>query len=198
MARLSLSKAALARQKADLAQYRRYLPALDLKRQQLIAERNKAREAHARLRDAAEAMAAAVGAENPMLADREITLDGLVRVTGIRLGERNVVGVRVPALEGVDVETAPYGLLTRPHWVDGVAVKLSEALELAIAADVAERQVAVLDEAVRKVTQRVNLFDKVLIPRARENIRRITIHLGDVERAGVVRAKLAKKKREAA
>ena len=41
MARLSLNKAQLAREMTDLAMYRRFLPSLDLKRQQLIAERKK-------------------------------------------------------------------------------------------------------------------------------------------------------------
>ena len=52
-----------------------------------------------------------------------------------------------------------------------------------------------LDEAVRTITQRVNLFDKVLIPRAQANIKRIRIFLADGERAAVVRAKIAKAKR---
>jgi V/A-type H+-transporting ATPase subunit D len=51
--------------------------------------------------------------------------------------------------------------------------------------------------AVRRITQRVNLFEKVLIPQTRENIRRINVYLGDAERAAVVGAKIAKRKREA-
>jgi V/A-type H+-transporting ATPase subunit D len=197
MARLALNKATLARRKADLAGYRRYLPALDLKRRQLIAERNKGRAERARLRDDAAAMADAVGAEIPMLADREIALDGLVRITAVRVEEVNVVGVRLPVLVSVETETAPYGWLTRPHWTDRLAARLAEALRLEMGARIAERRLALLDEAVRRVTQRVNLFDKVLIPRAEADIRRIRIHLGDAERAGVVRAKLAKRKRAA-
>ncbi len=50
---------------------------------------------------------------------------------------------------------------------------------------------------MRTVTQRVNLFDKVLIPQTRENIKRIRIALSDAERAAVVRSKIAKKKRAA-
>jgi V/A-type H+-transporting ATPase subunit D len=198
MARIALNKAELARRKAHLAQYRRYLPALDLKRRQLIAERNAARVAFARLREAAAAKADTVGDEIPMLADGEIGLDGLVRVTGVRLSEQNVVGVRLPVLDAVETETAPYGWLVRPHWVDRAAERLAEALQLEIAARVAERRLALLEEGVRRITQRVNLFDKVLIPQTREAIRRIGIHLGDAERAAVVRAKFAKKKREAA
>jgi len=41
----------------------------------------------------------------------------------------------------------------------------------------------------------VNLFEKVLIPQARENISRIQIHLADAERAAVVRSKIMKANR---
>ena len=59
----------------------------------------------------------------------------------------------------------------------------------------AGERVARLNQQVRRITQRVNLFEKVLIPRARENIKRIHIGLGEQERSAVVRSKIAKKKR---
>jgi V/A-type H+-transporting ATPase subunit D len=55
--------------------------------------------------------------------------------------------------------------------------------------------VARMQGAVRRVTQRVNLFEKVLIPNAKRNIARIQIFLSDVERAAVVTSKIAKGKR---
>ena len=42
MARLQLNKSSLAREAAQLRSYERFLPSLDLKRQQLMAERAKA------------------------------------------------------------------------------------------------------------------------------------------------------------
>jgi vacuolar-type H+-ATPase subunit D/Vma8 len=48
-----------------------------------------------------------------------------------------------------------------------------------------------------KVIQRVNLFEKIKIPEAREAVRRIRIHLGDEMTAAVGRAKIAKRKLEA-
>ena len=44
--------------------------------------------------------------------------------------------------------------------------------------------------------QRVNLFEKVMIPNTQDNIRRIRIALGDQMTAGVARAKIAKAKLE--
>lgn len=198
MARLSLNKAQLAREITDLAMYRRFLPSLDLKRQQLMAERKKAEARLAEIEARIAARVTTIGAEIPMLADTDIDLAGLARLKSVKVGERNIVGQRLPVLESIDVEIVPYSYLMRPHWVDLVAERLREVLSLRIEAQIAERQLGLLDKAITKVTQRVNLFDKVLIPKARANIRRIQIALGDLERAAVVTSKIAKRKREAA
>ncbi len=197
MARLSLNKAQLARELNNLSMYRRFLPALDLKRQQLMAERKKAEARIAEIDAKIATQIEAVGAEIPMLADKNIDLEGVATLKSVKVGQRNIVGQRLPVLEAIEVEIAPYGYLVRPHWVDLVAERLKDVLQLRIEARITERQLRLLDKAIRKVTQRVNLFDKVLIPRTRANIRRIQIALGDRERAAVVTSKIAKRKREA-
>jgi len=194
MARIPLSKSQLTREKDNMASYRRYLPALDLKRQQLMAERNRERARLAELEARLAAMAGEVGAELPMLADRRVGLDGLVRLGAVKLGSQNVAGVRLPTVEEVEVLRAPYGRMVRPHWVDTAADRLAEAIRLRVEVRVLEHRVKLLDAAVVTITQRTNLFDKVLIPQAAENIRRIMVYLGDAERAAVVSAKIAKGK----
>ena len=197
MARLPLSKAQLAKENANLAMYRRYLPSLDLKRQQLTAERNKTRDRIAEIEAEITRRVERIGSEIPMLADKDIDLKGLVTLKSVKIGERNVVGQRLPSIEDIDVEVAHYGYMTRPQWVDLVAERLKDVPRLRIEQQVTRRQVALLDQAVTKVTQRVNLFDKVLIPRTKANIRRIDIALGDLDRSAVVNSKIAKRKKEA-
>jgi V/A-type H+-transporting ATPase subunit D len=72
--------------------------------------------------------------------------------------------------------------------------ELQAAAELELQRQVADQRVARLQDAVRKITQRVNLFEKVLIPRAEANIRKIVLFLSDQECAAVVRSKIAKSK----
>lgn len=195
MARVALNKASLQREQRKLGTYRRFLPSLDLKRRQLIAEREKARRVYGELEDSLDQLRRQVGEQVPMLANREVELDRLVTVTGVELAEQNMVGTRLPVLRDVHLAVRPYGLLTRPHWVDRLVDLLKRGLELKVRLQVQARRVRLLEEAVRKITQRVNLFDKVLIPRTQENIRSIKLFLADAERAGVVRAKIAKGKR---
>jgi len=197
MAQLPLSKAAMGQAKTRLAGYRRFLPSLDLKRRQLIAERNKTRQRVAEMEAQREALFREAGERVPMLAFAGIGLDGLSRIKSAHYGQQNVVGVLLPVVDEVEIETRDYGLLVRPHWVDRVAELLARSLRLEVEIVVSRQQVAVLDEAVKKVTQRVNLFEKVLIPRTQAHIRKIQIYLGDAERAGVVTAKLAKHKQAA-
>lgn len=195
MARLALNKASLSKQTRQLKTFERFLPSLDLKRRQLMAEQARERIVMGRTRRAMEALRENVAVQIPMLANREIDLSELVKVKAARLGEQNVVGTRLPSLEGIDVQVRDYGYLAKPHWVDRLVDELTRMLELQVQLAVQERRAALLDEAARKVAQRVNLFEKVLIPRARENIRKIRIYLADAERAAVVRSKIAKRNR---
>ena len=135
-----------------------------------------------------------IGDKIPMLANREVDLTDLARVISLEHGDENIVGVRLPKLESFEVAIKPYSLLTRPQWVDEVAERLRECVGLSLRVRFGRRRVEILRQAVRRVTQRVNLFEKVLIPRTRKNIQRIQIYLGDNERAAVVRSKVAKKK----
>lgn len=194
MAKTTLNKAALNHQKEQLAAFERFLPALDLKRRQLLAERAKAIQTLHAEQAALAALERQVAHELPMLANHEVDLNGLVTLRGVEMTEENVVGTRLPVLGAVDVAVYPYALLGKPHWVDAVAARLVEALNLRLRIQVAEQRRAALDQAVRRITQRVNLFEKVLIPRAQGEIRRIQVYLADSERAAVVRAKLAKRR----
>ena len=195
MARLQLSKSALSREQKNLQTYQRFLPSLDLKRQQVMAERNKAAHQLARTRDEIDAQRKSAGETNPMLANRDVDLDDLAKVSDVRLGVENVVGTRLPTLESVSVKVHDYPLMGKPFWVDSAAQMLRHMLELRIRVQVEERRLALLEQAVKTITQRVNLFDKVLIPQAQQNIKRIQIYLSDLETAAVVRSKISKRKR---
>ncbi len=194
MAKLRLSKNSLQQQQQQLKLYKRLLPSLDLKRRQLTVEAQKTRAEHKAAAAAAESLDARIGAELPMLADAGLDLGDLVEMTGYRVGEQNVVGTRLPILEHVEFAVADYSRLATPAWVDILVQRLKDAAEARVRVRIAGQRVQVLDLAVRRITQRVNLFEKILIPTAKKNIQRIRIYLGDAERAAVVTSKLAKTK----
>ena len=197
MARLSLSKTSMLREARELKSYERFLPSLDLKRKQLISERAKARELRSRIQSEITAVLRSVGEDLPMLANYEIDLREVVKLKQVHFVTENIMGARLPLLESVELKVAHYGYLAKPHWVDVVVRRLSRSVKLHVELEIAKRRETLLDEAVRKATQRVNLVEKVLIPRSRAHIKKIRIYLSDEERAAVVRSKIAKRKRAA-
>ena len=197
MARVQLSKSALAREQKNLETYKRFLPSLDLKRQQVMAERSKAKRQLAESRRELDELQKTAGEPLPMLANREIDVTDLVKLSDVTLDDENLVGTYLPRLQAVIVEVRDYALMGKPIWVDAAVEILRRMLELRVRVQVEERRFALLEVAVKTITQRVNLFDKVLIPRANQNIKRIQIYLSDMETAAVVRSKIAKRKRAA-
>ncbi len=195
MARLSLTKASLTKQKHKLKTFENVLPSLDLKRRQISAERAKAREKIAQTQQQLEELSA-IAKELPMVSNDSIDLKGLVKVTGVDLVQENVMGTWLPKINQIQIEVDDYALLGKPFWVDRLVELLRVALEAKIKLQVGQQRVKLLHQAERVITQRFNLFDKVLIPQTKANIKKIQIYLADAERAGVVNSKLAKRKKE--
>ncbi|MGV8124883.1 MAG: V-type ATP synthase subunit D [Candidatus Xenobiia bacterium LiM19] len=194
MGKLSLSKSSLQKEHNQLKLYTKMLPSLDLKRQQLTMELAKSQEELVRLRKEYEELKYDTAKRLPMLTMEIKDLAALVKLESVNVKVENVVGVRVPVIKEVHCSVLPYSMLAKPSWVDMLVERLKRAVELYERLKVAEERVKVMEKAKRRITQRVNLFDKVLIPTSKRNIKRIQTFLGDSERTSVVRSKLAKTK----
>lgn len=192
MAKLSLSKSTLTQLTRQLKTYRNFLPSLDLKRRQLLAEQEKARLALRELTDRQEALRPVVEKQIPMLGYTHVDVRGIVRVTKTDIVEENVMGIHLPKLGGLEIKVSEYPFLGKPHWIDRLVQLLKQAMEIRINRRVMERRLELLASAAKVVSQRVNLFEKVLIPKTEADVQRIRVYLSDSERASIVRAKIAK------
>ncbi|MCY0966857.1 V-type ATP synthase subunit D [Parathalassolituus penaei] len=192
MARLLLSKSSLLQQRQQLATYQRFLPSLELKRQQLMQSVKETEQAQAECLQRLTMLENRVAEQLPMLAIQEIDLQGLVSLKSFERLRRNLAGVWVEELETVRFERAAIPLLARPHWVPVLQQWLEEAIRMQLQVEILASNLLLIHEALRKVTQRMNLFDKVLIPQTREHIRTIRIYLDDKAREAVVTSKIAK------
>lgn len=194
MSKLALNKTSLNQQKRQLDTYRRFLPALEMKREQLMQETKSAESLVRQKQQHIEELDHLIGEQLPMLGAKNVAVEDLVTLGKIHVREENLLGLRLPVLEGVDVEVVPYSYLARPHWVDVFVQSYQQLLREKVALTLLQRRLQLLQKALRTATQRVNLFSSVLIPGAQQNIKRIRLFLDDQERAGVVRSKLAKQK----
>ena len=194
---VKLTKNELKAQKDALKRFERYLPTLQLKKQQL---QSVMLQLSAQL-DALEARRAAaidglddwvaVFSENKTLPRK---LDTLVEPESVVCGEENIAGVIVPVFRALKFREIDYDPGDFPLWVDTAVVKLQEIAGLDAEAKTLRRRAELLEQELRVTSQRVNLFEKVKIPEAKENIRIIGIYLGDQQTAAVVRGKIAKNK----
>jgi V/A-type H+-transporting ATPase subunit D len=200
MPKIRLTKTELKKQKDSLRMYLRYLPTLQLKKQQLQLE---IRTAESRRRDLVTAKDTLEQEFRPWIAvfgesEAPYGPDGkpLLAVTAVRTSPGNIAGVEIPVFEGADFALADYDLFTVPLWVDSALNRLKKVLLLDLEAGILDVQIERLAAELRTTTQRVNLFEKVKIPESEEAIRRIRIYLGDQQTAQVVRGKIAKRKVE--
>ncbi len=195
MAKIKLTKNELKVQRDALKRFRRYLPTLQLKKQQLQMEVRHLREQIAALRRQMEELTAAWAPALPLLSGLDgAGLGDLLQVKEWRVGQRNVAGIDVPVFVSLAFAEADVDLFATPPWFDDVLQAAREQIELRLKQRVVEEMLALIEQELRVVTQRVNLFEKVKIPEARENIRMINIYLGDQQTNSVGRSKIAKGK----
>ena len=194
MAKLKLTKNEQKTQKDALKMYQRYLPTLTLKKQQLQSEirtidakAKEVRQARIRLEEEFKIWIGVFGEEQAFKSD-------MVTVRNIKKGTGNIAGVTIPIYEGADFSRGDYDLYETPLWIDLAADRMEKALSLDLEASVLDEQVRLLSKELRTTSQRVNLFEKVKIPEAKANIKKISVYLGDQQVSAVVRSKISKKK----
>lgn len=197
MAKLKLSKGELKRQRDALSQYQRYLPTLQLKKQQLqieiLEQQNILREKETLLAQKRAAIEPWLG----LLADKKINTYARIAPEQIIVASRNIAGVDLPLFERLEFVPAEYDLFLAPLWVDTAIIELRTLVAWQEELKVIEKGITILRQELRITTQRVNLFEKVKIPEAEEAIRMIKIYLGDQMSNAVGRSKIAKRKIEA-
>lgn len=199
MGAVKLTKNELKHQKDQLKQFTRYLPTLQLKKQQLqsvitgIMQELEDREAERENMIGDLDDWVAVFSENALFEETK-RLEHLVQPDKVICGQDNIAGVNIPVFRELTFKDIDYPVEEYPLWVDTALFKLQEIARLDALVKVLRIQTDLLNRELRSTSQRVNLFEKVKIPEAKDNIRVIGIYLGDQQTSAVVRGKIAKKK----
>ena len=197
MARLRLNKSELRRLDQELITYRRYLPALELRRQQLMGMRAQLAEERRHLDREEQQLQSTIRHQLPMLAESKIQLQRLVEVRKVDIQWESVAGVELPTLRGVRFDRMSYDLFASPVWLESALELAERYAEWVVRDHLFEQRRYYLERAIAKTTQRVNLFEQVLIPNAERDRRKIQLFLSDEATNAVVRAKISKRKVQA-
>ncbi|MGN0855165.1 MAG: V-type ATP synthase subunit D [Kiritimatiellia bacterium] len=192
MAKIKLTKTELKAQSDALKRFQRFLPMLQLKKQQLQSEiagiAAKADEVTARERSVRADLNHWIG----LVATDEALLGGLVKVREVKTGTANIAGVAIPTFESIATDVREIDPWATPAWVDSAVAATTQILSLQCERAIYEEQRRLIAQELQQTSQRVNLFEKVKIPQCKEAIRVIKIALGDEQTASVTRGKIAK------
>ncbi len=193
MAKIKLTKNEFKKQKDALKRFNRYLPTLLLKKQQLQTVIRKVESDMLNVQREQDAVIDKI-MNWVELFSQDIKIDELFNIEEIKITRGNIAGVDIPVFDKIEISESEYDLFKMPLWIDTALTSFVKVLSLGAERWVLEEQVKLLQEELRVTTQRVNLFEKVKIPEAKENIRKILVFLGDQQTAAVVRGKISKRK----
>ncbi|MEI6832162.1 MAG: V-type ATP synthase subunit D [Candidatus Omnitrophota bacterium] len=196
MAKIKFTKGELKRQRDSLKQFQRYLPTLQLKKQQLqleILQQNLIlEEKNHLLSKKREMIVQWIG----LFADEAVDLKPFLIPVKVITHLKNIAGIDIPVFDQVEFSVLDYDLFIMPLWTDAAIDAFRALIVLDKEILVVSQGIALLRQELRVTTQRVNLFEKVKIPEAEENIRLIKIYIGDQMANAVGRCKIAKRKIE--
>jgi V/A-type H+-transporting ATPase subunit D len=192
---IKLTKNELRIQQTRLQQFQRYLPTLQLKKAMLQFEVTAAQMEIARLEDEFRMVRHHVDSFSPFLLEKvSFNLIEYADVLHVKKRYENIAGVEIPILDKILFRDALYSLFDTPPWIDRAVELLRELVTVREKISIAFEKKRALEKELRDVSIRVNLFEKILIPRSLGNISKIRIFLGDQQLASVAQAKVAKAK----
>ncbi|MFI5334283.1 MAG: V-type ATP synthase subunit D [Chlamydiales bacterium] len=192
---IKLTKTELRAQQFRLDQLRKYLPTLQLKKALLQMEVSQATHEIEQLRALFEIEEERVKNFASLLSDKSASdLFSAVTIIEVEKSHENIAGVEIPIFENVRFREASYALFDSPAWMEPATEGVRDLLIVREKVRIAKEKKKRLEKELRDVSIRVNLFEKILIPRAQQNIKKIRIFLGDLQLTAVAQAKVAKKK----
>lgn len=192
---MRLTKTELRVQQIRLNQLEKYLPTLQLKKTLLQLEVNLAEQEIEGLLLEYQTQENIVKGYAPLFSDRSASdLFPAVKIVEVKHHIENIAGLDIPVFDQVVFQESKHFLFDAPVWLDAAMLGLRKLIILRERIRIAEEKKKALEKELREVSIRVNLFEKILIPRAHGNIRKIRIFLGDQQLAAVCQAKVAKRK----
>ncbi|UGQ16912.1 V-type ATP synthase subunit D [Borrelia sp. RT1S] len=191
MAKVRLTKNELKKQKDGLKMFNRYLPTLQLKKQQLHLEIRKIEGIKRERELEKDGIRESIGSWVSLFGE-EFPFKDWIQIKRLVRGYTNIAGISIPVFDSVEYLDIRHDLLLTPYWVDRGIEVIKSVIQIEAELEVLSEQVRLLEAELNTTSQRVNLFEKVMIPATKINIKKINVYLGDQQTAAVVRGKMAK------
>ncbi len=191
--KIKLTKNALKTEKENLKRYHQFLPMLNLKKKQLQLEIYKTHQAIEEKLQKKLKLEQETGKWSGVF-NENIDFTNLIKIENLIIEKTNLAGLEIPILKSISFSESNINFFKYPLWLEPALVALKKLVTLNKQIEILKTQFDLLKDELRIISQRINLFEKIKIPQAKESIKKIMIFLTDFERAGMIRAKIAKEK----
>ena len=132
MAKVKLTKTALKQERDALKQYQRFLPTLQLKKQQLQMEMRHCQNLIAENEIREQKMKDSLNSWVILFSGKNVCelISQYLSVQAIRTRQMNIAGVEVPVFLGVDFYTKEYDIFEEEPWLDDAIAAITSPLDL--------------------------------------------------------------------
>lgn len=195
MADIKYTKNEMVRLQAKELQLEQYLPTLKLKKMLLQSEVAKAEEEIRQAQSAYDAEKEEMKQHGALLKDAfgvDILAHCVIEKVVVEKG--NIAGIELPVLKEVIFQEKKEPLFIQPLWKEAFVTKVHSIITTYRKVKIAEERRNILQHELRKISIRVNLFEKRLIPEIQRDINKIRVFLSDLDLQAVGKAKVAKNK----
>jgi len=118
----------------------------------------------------------------------------LIQITKVHSTKIKVAGIDIPVFENLDTMEQDFSLFNNPYWFRNGVQELKDVLEIRVRKEYLSNKILLLEQARKKATQKVNLYEKVQIPTLVSATRQIKRYLEDEENLAKAGQKLLKQK----
>lgn len=191
-----MNKNTLAALKMELKEYLAALPVFEMKEQQLKEVVQTIENNIVRLNELISATNEQTKKWVAVMAENSVNLSEMVKIDHTITKKQEIAGVTIEVFEDIVFEDLEADLFNTPLWVDSAVEVIREQKTNRTLVEIEERNLALLWEELAEARRMKNALKEVFIPETKDNIRKIEIYLGDVERLAIGCAKLVKKKKE--
>jgi V/A-type H+-transporting ATPase subunit D len=191
-----LNKSELTRLKQEEKIYEQFLPVLKLKQEQLQIEHIRIKKNFLLIESFYSKKKKNILRNASVFPDisNPYKINKILYPEKISISNKSLAGVFIPVLKKIEFKECLINFFDSPCWFILIIDDFKDLILKNIEIQIVRKQYQLIGKELKKATQKVNLFEKVLIPDTKQAIKKINIILGDEQVAAVGRAKIAKNK----
>ncbi|MEM7486482.1 MAG: V-type ATP synthase subunit D [Bacteroidota bacterium] len=194
--KILMNKNTLAALKVELKGYITALPVFEMKEQQLKEVVQRIENNIVRLKQSIAETNTETKKWIAVMAEETVDFSNIVEVKHLKTTKREIAGVPIESFENIVFEDIQIDLMDTPLWVDAAIAVVKTQKTNRSMMEMEQKNLELLQEELAEARRMKNALKEVFIPETKDNIRKIEIYLGDVERLAIGCAKLVKKKKQ--